>query len=193
MAPRQDISERELRRQRAGSLFRAGWSQAAVAREFGVSPAAVCGWARAWRHGGEAALEGRKGRRGPKIRLDAAGWAKVEAVLKRGPGRTVGHRWTLGSVSALVHRVTGIRYHPGHVARVLLAYGWSLQPRQRSGDGKLPLVQEEPPRQAAAPRTPLCARKCGRLSLPKSRFCRECALRFRSDARHAPPGSSTEY
>lgn len=35
--------------------------------------------------------------------------------------------WTLPRVATLIERVTGVRYHPGHVWKILGAMDWTLQ------------------------------------------------------------------
>lgn len=63
-------------------------------------------------------------------RLDASALAKVERALARGP-RANGFStelWTLARVAEVIERVTGVRYHPGHVWRILREQlGWSRQ------------------------------------------------------------------
>jgi hypothetical protein len=41
--------------------------------------------------------------------------------------------WTLPRVADVINKVTGVRYHPAHVWKVLRALGWSLQrPEKRA-------------------------------------------------------------
>jgi transposase len=58
--------------------------------------------------------------------------------LRRGPvaaGFTT-TLWTLPRVAVVIERVTGIRYHPGHVWRILGRLDWTLQrPAKRAKDG----------------------------------------------------------
>jgi transposase len=35
--------------------------------------------------------------------------------------------WTLARVAEVIQRVTGVRYHPGHVWRLLRELGWTRQ------------------------------------------------------------------
>ena len=89
-------------------------------------------WKQAWERGGEAALRS-KGQAGPKARVDAAQTRKVVAALLEGP-RAAGHRtelWTLPRVRLLIEKITGVRYHPGHVWKVLGALGFSCQRPER--------------------------------------------------------------
>ncbi len=69
------------------------------------------------------------GRAGRKPKLSAAQLAHVEQELLRGP-RAQGYAsevWTLPRIADLIHKVTGVQYHSGHVWRVLHALGWSVQ------------------------------------------------------------------
>ena len=35
--------------------------------------------------------------------------------------------WTLARIAAVIEQLTGVRYHPGHVWRLLRRLGWSPQ------------------------------------------------------------------
>ncbi len=51
------------------------------------------------------------------------------ASLKRGPA-ALGYEtalWTSVRVADLIERETGVRYHPGHVWKILRQLGWSCQ------------------------------------------------------------------
>ena len=101
---------------------------AGVARTFGVSAQAASVWYRRWRQGGEAALRG-AGRAGRRPRLSAAELDAVDQALRKGP-EAFGFdtdRWTLARIAAVIQRLTGVGYHPGHVWRLLRGLGWSLQ------------------------------------------------------------------
>src|SRR5215211_2872278 len=45
--------------------------------------------------------------------------------LPRPPKRS--SQWTLARIAAVIERLTGVRYHPGHVWRLLRRLGWSPQ------------------------------------------------------------------
>jgi transposase len=128
-APRRDFQGLEVRRRRAARLFAAGReTQGAIARLLGVSRQSVMRWYRAWRRGGRAALRG-AGRAGRKPRLSREQLSRVEAALREGP-RAHGFRanlWTLPRVARVIHQLTGVQYHPGHVWRVLGAMDWTVQ------------------------------------------------------------------
>ena len=43
--------------------------------------------------------------------------------------------WTLARVADVIEKVTGVKYHPGHVWRVLRQMGWSRQrPARRAAE-----------------------------------------------------------
>jgi len=101
---------------------------AAIARHLKVSRQSVSRWYREWRRGGTNALRG-AGRAGRKARLNRRQLRAVEKALCQG-SRAHGFAsdlWTLPRVATVIERVTGVRYHPGHVWRILGSLEWSLQ------------------------------------------------------------------
>lgn len=61
------------------------------------------------------------GRAGRKPKLNANQLRRVEQAPRRG-ARAHGHAtnlWTLPRVAAIIERLTGVRYHPGHVWKIL--------------------------------------------------------------------------
>ena len=117
----------EARRFQAARRFARGESQAAVARALGVTPMTACRWYHAWQRRGRAGLKG-AGRVGRRPRLDRAQFARVETALLQGPR---GHGfatdlWTLPRIARVIERLTGVRYHPGHVWYILRGLNWSL-------------------------------------------------------------------
>jgi transposase len=118
----------EKRRLRAARLFAKGKSQAEVARALGVSRQSISRWYDAWQTEGESGLAA-AGRAGRKPKLTAAQLGQVEQELLRGPlahGYTT-VLWTLPRIAALIAKLTGVKYHPGHVWRIMQAFDWSLQ------------------------------------------------------------------
>jgi transposase len=116
-----------VRRERAARLFTRGFSQAEVARRLGVTRQSAMRWQRAHSKGGAAAL--RPGKRGRPARVTPAQLKQLERSMLRGP-RAHGwasDRWTLERIGTLIWRHFGIRYHPGHVWRILRSQGWSVQ------------------------------------------------------------------
>jgi transposase len=123
-----DFEGLERRRMRALRLFEQGETQASVARRLGVSRTTAMRWAHAWESRGREGLRA-AGRAGRKPRLSDDELDRIEQALLEGP-RSLGHAtelWTLPRVAALIQRLTGVRYHPGHVWRVMRQLGWSLQ------------------------------------------------------------------
>jgi transposase len=118
----------ERRRARAAQLFRAGKKQAEVARSLRVSRQSVSRWFFSFLKGGAKKLKG-AGRAGRKPRLDAKQLAKIEAALRLG-ARAHGFKtslWTLPRIATVIEGLTGVKYHPGHVWRILHRLDWSLQ------------------------------------------------------------------
>lgn len=126
--PRRDFQGLENRRKQAAKLFAGGVIMAAVARVLGASRQSVSRWYRDWRRGGVAALRG-AGRAGRMPKLNHGQQRQVDRALRKG-ARAYGfaaERWTLPRVAVVIERVTGVRYHPGHVWRILRDLDWSLQ------------------------------------------------------------------
>jgi transposase len=135
LTPGQRRAERSrARRVEAARLFGAGATQAEVARRLGVSRVTALRLYRMWRKGGREAMNQRRVM-GRPVRLSSAHLGAVERLLLQGP-LAAGFStdiWTLPRMSAVIERQTGVRYHPGHVWRVVRQLGWSLQrPAQRA-------------------------------------------------------------
>jgi transposase len=126
---RRDFEGMERRRRRAARLFERGATQADVARELEVSRQSVSRWYADWQRGGRAALKA-AGRAGRMPKLSEAQLVVVDRALRQGP-RTHGFGtdlWTLERVAAVIEATTGVRYHPGHVWKLLRdKLGWSRQ------------------------------------------------------------------
>lgn len=126
--PRRPIQTLEQRRLAAAGLFAAGATQAQVARTLGVSPQSAHRWHARWKTGGVAALRA-PGRQGGPSKLTEADWQAVEQALHAG-AEAAGFEsdlWTLKRVAAVIERLTGVAYHPGHVWWLLRGHGWSAQ------------------------------------------------------------------
>ena len=125
---RRDFAGLERRRMRAVRLFEQGETQAAVARRLRVSRTTAMRWAAAWEDEGREGLRA-AGRAGRKPRVSPEQLERIEQALREGP-RAMGYRtelWTLPRVAELIEKITAVRYHPGHVWRVMRQLGWSLQ------------------------------------------------------------------
>ena len=124
--------EAERRRRRAMALLDQGQSQAQVARQLGVTSAAVCQWVKARRSGGDEALRA-KPHPGRLPYLNAKQLARLEKQLSRGPTRC-GYRtalWTLRRVAEVIEKHFDIHYDPSGVWHVLRRMGWSCQKPER--------------------------------------------------------------
>lgn len=85
-------------------------------------------WFNAWQRDGVDGLRG-AGRLGRRPRLDDRQRVLVDQALRKGP-QAYGYAtelWTLPRIAQVIEEVTGVRYHSGHVWRVLRQLGWSLQ------------------------------------------------------------------
>jgi transposase len=102
-------------RLRAADLFAEGWSQARVARALGVTRTTAMRWQRLWRLEGRAGLA-RGGRRG---RPRTAGGGELTRALAGIPGE-----WSVDRIARELAVRAGVRYHPGHLWRVLKRRGW---------------------------------------------------------------------
>jgi transposase len=118
----------EQRRLRAGRRFARGASQAEVARELGVSRQTASRWYAAWRSGGLRALRA-PARQGHPARLRTGQLKRIERALLQGAEAHGfdNDLWTLARVALVIQRLTGQRYHPGHVWRLLRGMGWTPQ------------------------------------------------------------------
>ena len=136
--PRRDFAGMEQRRLDAAVLFEQGVAQAEAARQLSVSRQAVNVWFARWKKRGKTALAA-AGRAGRKPRLTSSQLKRVEASLLKGP-RANGFDtdlWSLPRIAEVIAHLTGVRYHSGHVWRVMRDLGWSAQkpqPKARERD-----------------------------------------------------------
>jgi transposase len=103
-----------------------------VARRLEVARQVVYRWHAAWKAGGEAALAS-KGAAGPKSRITPKQSRQIVDALLKGPA-VQGYKtqlWTLPRTADLIENLTGVRYHPGHVWRILGNLGFSCQRPER--------------------------------------------------------------
>ncbi len=113
---------------RAWELSLQGWTQGEIAEALGVGRPSVCQWLQAARQGGPDALRrrlhpGPAGKLLPGQRYLIADclWHGAEAYGFRGDV------WTCGRVARVMEEEFGVRYHPGHVSRILKEIGWTPQ------------------------------------------------------------------
>jgi transposase len=132
MAKKRDHAMMEKRRLRAARLLEENVPVPAVVRRLGVARQVAYRWHQIWKSGGKAALAS-KGAAGPKARLTRDQSEQITDALLEGP-TAQGYKtqlWTLPRVAALIESLTGIRYHPGHVWRILGNLGFSCQRPER--------------------------------------------------------------
>ena len=124
----EQFTQLEKRRLKAAKLFDEGYSQADVARRLEVHKQSVNRWHKAWKTKGVVGLR-KAGRAGRKPRLKSAQLETLRHGLKQGP-EVLGYGtglWTTWRVADLIERQTGLKFHPGHVWRILRQLGWSCQ------------------------------------------------------------------
>jgi transposase len=125
---RRDFEELEKRRFAAIRLWERGEKQSAIARQVKVVRQTVARWVKQCRTQGKASLK-KAGRAGRKPRLSERQLQRLHPWLLQGPER-LGYEtplWTCPRVAHLIEQKFGVRYHPGHVWKLLIALGWSPQ------------------------------------------------------------------
>jgi transposase len=126
---KRDFDALEARRLEAVRLLKKGkLNQSQIAREVKVCRQTVSRWAAELRRGGRAAMK-KAGRAGRKPEMKGRDLPRLVELLKRGP-EALGYEtplWTCRRVAHLIEREFGVRYHPGHVWKILDGLGWSCQ------------------------------------------------------------------
>jgi transposase len=125
---RRDFDALEERRLEAITLFGQKLNNSEIGRQLKVSNQTVSRWRKQYRIGGKKALR-KAGRAGRKPLLSADQQKGLVERLLEGPERH-GYEtplWTCARVARLVQDEYGVRYHPGHVWRILRELGWSPQ------------------------------------------------------------------
>jgi transposase len=125
---------RAWRRLRALQLKQQGWYQRDIADALGVSEVSVSRWLSRARDGGPEALRARPASgHPPKLTPDQKRlipeflWHGAEAYGFRG------EVWTCARIARVLEEAFGIRYHKGHVSRLLQELHWTPQvPIQRA-------------------------------------------------------------
>src|SRR5271169_4435261 len=123
-----DFEALEKRRFRAIQLWERGQKQSEIARQVHVVPQTVARWVHQYRAQGKSALR-KAGRAGRMPRLSEEQRRQLEKLLVQGPER-LGYEtplWTCPRVAHLIEQEFDVRYHQGHVWKVLVGLGWSPQ------------------------------------------------------------------
>jgi transposase len=125
---KRDFAALERRRFAALDLLKEGLNQSEVARHLRVCSQTVSRWARTSASAGKRSLKA-AGRAGRKPLLDRRQLDRLVILLKAGPEK-LGYEtplWTCDRVADLIEREFGVRYHAGHVWKVLRGLNWTPQ------------------------------------------------------------------
>ncbi len=126
---RRDFDALEKRRWEAVRLVvEEGLSQSEAARRVKAAQQSVSRWVGEHRRRGPAGLR-KAGRAGRKPLLDATQLERLASLLLEGP-EAYGFPtplWTCPRVARLIADEFGVRYHEGHVWKILRALNWSPQ------------------------------------------------------------------
>ena len=131
---RRDFEALERRRLQAVALLDQGLNESEVARRLKVSHTSVNRWAQLRTKEGSKGLK-QAGRAGRKPRLSAEDLKRLERGLLKGP-EALGYEtplWTLWRVGHLIEQEFGVRYHNGHVWRILRRLQWRHNRRPDQG------------------------------------------------------------
>jgi len=125
---RRDFAALEQRRLEGLRLLKQGLNQSEVARRLHVCSQSVSRWAQTLEQSGEKGLRA-AGRAGRLPLLDTRQRQRLEKLLLEGPEK-LGYEtplWTCPRVADLIEREFGVRYHAGHVWKLLRQLNWSPQ------------------------------------------------------------------
>lgn len=128
--PEKLTREQMAERRKAGvRLFEKGkLSQAEIARQLGVSAAAVCVWAKKLNKYGKESLQPSKASGRPS---NLTPKQKSKLLKKMSAGAIASgfetERWTLVRVQALIEKEFEVHYHQNYISRLLHDLGWSVQ------------------------------------------------------------------
>lgn len=128
MRPKGSKKELEGRRRAAIALLQAGHGVNETARELGTTGASVSRWKKAFDKDGPAGLDPKPGPGSKPLMTDGQHRELAKLLLKgaRAHGFLT-ELWTLERVARVIDDRFGIRYHRGHVWRILRRIGFSLQ------------------------------------------------------------------
>ena len=131
---KRDFKALEQRRWEALRLLRQGFNQSEVGRRLKVTSQTVSRWAKTLAEQGEKGLKA-AGRAGRLPRLNPGQRKFLVNRLLEGPEK-LGYEtplWTCERVADLIEREFAVRYHAGHVWKLLRQLNWSPQrPRGRA-------------------------------------------------------------
>lgn len=126
---KRDFDALEQRRMEAIGLLKKGkLNQSEIARRLKVCRQTVSRWADEYGRGGKESLK-KAGRAGRKPALTQGDLQRLGGLLKTGP-EALGYEtplWTCWRVAHLIENEFNVKYHPGHVWKLLDGLGWSCQ------------------------------------------------------------------
>ena len=125
---RRDFEALEQRRLVAVGMFGEDLNNSEIGRRLKVSNQTVSRWRKQFEQGGAEAML-KAGRAGRKPLLQEGQLQRLTRMLLAGPEK-FGYDtplWTSQRVAALIAHEFGVRYHSGHVWRLLRLLGWSPQ------------------------------------------------------------------
>jgi transposase len=132
MHPSGTPQQLEKRRRLAIKLLQTGKQAATVARAVSASRSSVQRWRECYERDGATGLRS-KPIPGRPAGLTDKQTARLERLLLKG-AVSAGYPtdlWTLDRISQMIWKHFHIRYHPGHVWRILRELGWSSQKPER--------------------------------------------------------------
>lgn len=120
--------KRETIRLKAANLFKKNIPQAEIARKLKVTPAAVNQWHKVWKKGGSKALKS-KGHPGVPSKLTPKDRKAFKEAILKGP-MYFGYEtdfWTLSRLSAVMKKVTKVKFGITHTWEIVRALGFTPQ------------------------------------------------------------------
>jgi transposase len=122
----------ERRRRRGVAMMQEGFTASVVAGKVGASVSSVLRWQEAFQRGGDEALCPRPVPGRPK-ELGERERGRLWSILLQG-ALAYGFPndlWTLKRIARVIRKEFGVKYHPGHVWKILRGEGWSCQVPER--------------------------------------------------------------
>ncbi|UMX47381.1 MAG: winged helix-turn-helix domain-containing protein [Candidatus Nealsonbacteria bacterium DGGOD1a] len=118
----------QKRRIKAIKLWEKGQTQYKIAKKLGVSFEAVSNWVEAYKAQGWDGLKS-KGNPGPDSKLTQEEKREIKKAILKGAQKQgyATDLWTLARLRDLIKKISGTKYHPGHVWRVVISLGFTSQ------------------------------------------------------------------